>query len=50
MAIVDVTDNAVTRICGHMVPNCEVRLSVGKNKDSSEVLLKNNLPDEFVTF
>lgn len=32
-----------------MVPNSEVKLSVRRNKNSSEVLLRSNLPDEFVT-
>lgn len=49
MAIVDVIDNAVTGICGHMVPNGEVKLSAGRNKNSSEVLLGSNLLDEVVT-
>lgn len=26
MAIVDLTDNAVARICGHMISNCEAKV------------------------
>lgn len=31
MAIVDLTDNAVARICGCMTSNCETYLSLGRS-------------------
>lgn len=31
MAIVDLTDNAVARICGLVASNCEVKLSLGRS-------------------
>lgn len=31
MAIVDLRDNAVARICGHMTRNCEAKWSLGRS-------------------